>query len=176
MHFRPGDVYLLRPVARAWHSSGVDVAVGVATPMHRNETREPLLNGILTLTASGPPVGSDIATFAFANTTIKRGGGKLEVRLNPEFEEGRLIDYFPNGRDRAMISWPVYETSMVILGGASGGPVVDNSGATFAINTSGVDGQPDISYVTPIDFILDAVVENAALLGDDKPRSYTVRE
>jgi S1-C subfamily serine protease len=70
----------------------------------------------------------------------------------------------------------VYETSMPIHAGASGGPVVSERGHVFAINTSGVEGATDISYVTPIDFILDAVVEDVSL-GEGKPaRSVTLRE
>ena len=86
------------------------------------------------------------------------------------------MDYFPNGRDTAMINWPVYETSMEIIAGASGGPVVGANGAVFAVNTSGVNGFADISYVTPIDFILDAIIDDVIVPPDATPRSYKLRD
>lgn len=175
-HFAEGNTYLQRPIMRAWHSAHADVSVGIAAPMHHTATKEPLLNKMMTLTAERPPLGTQVVTYAFGKSRKEMDGTKTKLMFGPRFSDGILIDYFPNGRDRSMIPWPVYETSVVIHGGASGGPVVGENGTVFAINTSGIDGQPDVSYVTPIDFILDAEIENVVLPPNPAPRTVQLRD
>lgn len=171
-----GNIYYRRPILRAWHSSQADVSVGIAAQMNHKLTNQPLLNQVMVLTAERPPVGTQVVTYAFGNSQQEVAGSKTKLLFEPRFQEGILIDYFPNGRDRVMINWPVYETSLVIHGGASGGPVVGTNGTVFAINTSSMDGQPDVSYVTPIDFILDAELDGIVLPPDMAPRKYKIRD
>ena len=176
MHFHAGNVFSWRPVVRAWHSSSADVSVGIAAAMHNSVTGKRLLNAVMTLTAERPALGTTVATYAYAKTQIMLQGGKTTIDLWPRFYDGKIIDYFPNGRDRAMLNWPVWETSIEIHGGASGGPVVGEHGRIFAINTSSLEGHPDVSYITPIDFILDAHIENVSLGPGKQPSSYQIRE
>ena len=175
-HLPADGTYLQRPILRAWHSSRADVSVGVAAPMTHNPTGTLLRNKVMVVTAERPAPATSIATYAFGDSHCSSDGPKTKIILEPRFSEGKIIDYFPNGRDRSMIHWPVYETSMPFLGGASGGPVVGPEGTVFAVNTSSIDGHPDISYVTPIDFILDAEIENIAIGVGASPKNYKVRD
>lgn len=55
-----------------------------------------------------------------------------------------------------------YQTTMTIEHGASGGPVLKND-LVVGINSSGMDlpeGEIPISFITPIDLILDLSVPN----------------
>jgi hypothetical protein len=175
-HLLPGNQYTWRPVLRAWHSSIADVAVGVAAPMQHNETSGSLSNDVMTLTTERPAIGAHVATYAYAGSSFHKFETHKELRLQPDFYEGQIFDYFPNGRDKSSVNWPVFETSLHIHGGASGGPVVNERGTVFAINTSSFEGALDVSYVTPIDFILDAIVEKVVVDINAGPVSMTIKE
>jgi Trypsin-like peptidase domain len=176
IHLLPDNQFVLRPILRSWNSAVADVSVGVAGPIINNKTGERVRNAVMVLSAERPPAGTEVATYAFANTEMWQDEGKTSINLRPDMYAGRLIDYFPRRRDAAMLHWPVYETSMPIHAGASGGPVVSERGTVFAVNTSGVEGATDISYVTPIDFILDAVIEGVSLGEGEPARAVTLRE
>lgn len=171
-----GNTYYQRPIMRAWHSDRADVSVGVAAPMNHRTTKKPLVNTVMILTAERPPVGTEVVTYAFGNSQKEVLGSKTKLIFAPRFQDGVLLDYFPNGRDSVMINWPVYETSLFLQGGASGGPVVGPNGTVFAINTYSMDGQPDVSYVTPIDFILDAEIDGIVEPPESAARSYKLRD
>lgn len=57
---------------------------------------------------------------------------------------------------------PCDETSMVLHGGASGGPVVGKAGNVFAVNSTGFDDD-DISYLSPINEVLRLPLPNLKL-------------
>lgn len=176
LHFMPDDQYLLRPVMRAWHSGFADVSLGVAAPMTHNKTGSPLRNDVLVLTTERPPLGHNICTYAYAGATVSYEGKETSIHLTPDFYERRLLNYHPHHRDAAAISWPVYETDMHIHGGASGGPVIGERGTAFAINTSSIEGQPDVSYITPVDLILDGEIADARFSDAEPSGAKTLRE
>jgi hypothetical protein len=62
---------------------------------------------------------------------------KLRVNFSAAYYEDRIEEYLPAGRDRVMLPGPCWRTSMTIHGGASGGPVFDERGRVFAINSTG---------------------------------------
>jgi hypothetical protein len=175
-HTLPGNIFIRRPILHAWNSDVGDISVGTAAPMTNDNDGTPLINSIMTLTTERPPIATRIVTYAYAGSSISRSGKKIEIMFRPNFFSGKIIDYHPHARDRSMLPWPVFETDMHLHGGASGGPVVtEQDGTVFAINTSSLDGSPDISYVTPLDLVLDAELTNLAV--DKKaPQNYSIRE
>jgi len=175
-HALPGNIYIRRPILRSWNSDVGDVSIGVAAPMTNDIDGSPLINSVLPLTTERPAIESRIVTYAYAGSSISRIGKKTKITFRPNFFSGKIVDYFPLGRDRSMIPWPVFETDIHLHGGASVGPVVtERDGAVFAVNTSSMDGAPDISYVTPIDLVLDGEVTNL-IIGKKEPQNYTVKE
>jgi hypothetical protein len=64
---------------------------------------------------------------------------------------------------------------MVIHGGASGGPVVNEAGHVFALNSTGFENS-DVSYVSCLTPALDLAITDVMLPGDIKPRTTTLRE
>lgn len=162
LHFLPENRFLLRPIVWGWHSNATDVSVGIAARMHNNKDGSPLTNQSVTLTAERPPIGTEVVTYAFGKSSVHANEGITRVEARQGVHSGRLIRYYPYGRDRRTIPWPCYETSLRVEAGASGGPVFNvERGAAFAINTSSVEGNEDVSFVTPIDVILDAEFESA---------------
>jgi len=169
--------FYIRPITRGWKSPVADISVLVAAPMH-NKLGEALPVQSLSISIERPPPGTLVATFAYPDTKVGMVGSTTEIRLAPKLTEGVLQDYYPAGRDRSMINWPVYQTDMEIGAGCSGGPVFSERGTVFAVNTSSVDlvqGSFPVSFITPIDYILDAEIAEVSVDGEPS-RSYTVRE
>lgn len=74
-----------------------------------------------------------------------------------------------------MLPGNVYETSITIKGGASGGPVYDENGNVFGVNSTGIDGT-NISYVSSIGDILDLAVCDLSLSDGSRRATMTIRE
>jgi S1-C subfamily serine protease len=173
------DHYVQRPILGGWPCPVSDIAVLLAAPMHHTEKGHPIPTQSVLISIERPPPGSEVATYAYPNTRVERNGKLTTIRLKPKLVQGRLVDYFPAGRDSAMIDWPVYETDMEIGPGCSGGPVFSENGTAFAVNTSSFEGSEDaspVSYITPIDYILDAIISNVRISKDAPPKDLTVRE
>jgi len=148
LHFLPNNQYLFRHILWCSSHPTADVAIGLAAPSAEVES-----NGVLMLTTSSPTMGETVVTYAYPRTEIKQVGTLEILNFKPAFYEGRVVDFFPKGRDHCLLPGPCYQTSMVIDGGASGGPVVGESGRVFALNSTGWDGVPDISFVSRIEEI-----------------------
>lgn len=174
LQFGAGNTCYQRPVHRCTLHPVVDVAVGVACPMHHNTTGEPLPNKLLRLSATPPPIGGLVATHAYPKTTILHGTPQ-QVHLEPAFFEGHLVEYLPAGRDRVLLPGPCFQTSMVIHGGASGGPVVAQDGRAFGVNSTGLQ-EDFVSFVSPLSEILDLGIPGVVVPGSSAARVVTVRE
>ena len=172
--FLPENHYYIRPIHRATRHENADIAVGVAVQMHHKQTGQPMPNKVLTLGLNPPPMNSQVCTYAYPHTTIEPGKPQT-IRFEPRFFDGKLLEHFPSGRDRVLLPGACYRTSMVIHGGASGGPVVGPNGTVFAVNSTSFENDT-ISYVTCMSQILDLAIPEVALPGDAKPRVVTVRE
>ena len=149
LQFFSDNRYLFRHIAWCCSHNRADVAVGLAEGTSGGES-----NPALPLTTVGPSNGELAATFAYPETKIEQLGATQVMNFKAEFYDGSIVKYFPNGRDKVMFPGPCYQTTMVIKGGASGGPVVGKSGRAFAINSTGFDGASDISFVSRIDEII----------------------
>jgi Trypsin-like peptidase domain len=172
--FLPSGQYHVRTIHRATRHLVADVAVGVATPMHHKTTGEPVPNKILTLAAQPPPLNAPVFTYAYPKSTVL--AGRLQaVHFNPGYFEGSLMEHFPHGRDNVLLPGPCFRNSMVIHGGASGGPVIGPSGAVFAVNSTGLEGE-SVSFVSCVSAALDLAITEVRLPGDATPRTTTLRE
>ena len=166
--------YYVRPIHRATRHLVAGVAVGVAVPMHHNSSGAPMPNKVLTLAAAPPRLGSSVCTYAYPKTTVV-GGKPQTVHFEPAYFDGSLLEHFPQGRDKIILPGPCFRTSMVIHGGASGGPVIGSNGAVFAVNSTGFEDD-DVSYVSCVSAAMDLAITDVKLPGDERPRSTTLRE
>lgn len=172
--FLPGGQYYVRRIHRVTRHLVADVAVGVAMPMHHKTTGAPMPNKILRLAATPPPLGSAVSTYAYPKTSIKRGTPQV-IHFEPGYFDGSLLEHLPRGRDKVILPGPCYRTSIVIHGGASGGPVIGPGGGVFAINSTGFEDN-DLSYVSCISEALDLAIPDVMLPGNVTPRTTTLRE
>ncbi len=148
--FLPNNEYFPRPILAFSCHATCDVAVGQLVRAV-NESGELLINNKYMLTTTPPPIGEHVATYAYPNTKIEHTKIGQRLHFNPDFYEGLLEEYIPNGV--VLLRGPCYRTSMVIHGGASGGPVASPSRPVFAINSTGMNGM-DVSHASRIDEIL----------------------
>ena len=166
--------YMLRSIVVVTRHVVADVAVGIAAPMHHVETKEPLRNKTLVLTRRSPGIGSIACTYAFPLTEVTTGKPQA-VRFTPGFFEGVVRKHYANGRDSVMLPGPCFETSIVMHGAASGGPVFDQAGNVFAINSTGYGDSP-LSFVACVTPLFELSLERLRLPGDISPRTVSVLE
>ncbi len=174
LQFAPGGTVYQRAVHRVTHHRVSDVAVGVLWPVHHKTTGKTLPNKLFKLVSTPPPIGASVATYAHPKTRIVHGTPQ-EVHVESSFFVGTLVESFPEGRDHTMLPGPCFQTSMVIHGGASGGPVVGPDGRAFGINSTGFEDD-FVSFVSPISEILDLAIPGIVLPGESHARDVTVRE
>ena len=173
LHFSEGNEYFLRPIGHVTRHLRSDVAVGVAAPMHHNETGEPKPNPVLSLAANPPEVGSEVCTYAYPRTAIKSGSPQ-RVTVVPGFFAGRIEKHYPDGRDK-MLPGPCFQTSIVVDAGASGGPVLVPGGSVVAVNSSGFKDDA-LSHVSCISEVFDLEIANIVLPGESDPCTTSLRK
>lgn len=169
VQFLPEGVYIQRPILRCASHRTADVAVGVAAPMNRDQDGKPLTNPVLTLTLVRPNLDARVVTYAYPKHANRILDSAQIINFTPTWYDGNVKEYYPAGRDRVLLPAPCYRTSILIHGGASGGPVFSRSGCVFGVNSTGVDGT-DISFVSRIDEIFSLTIEGVSM-GSEPPRS-----
>jgi hypothetical protein len=175
VQFLQGGVYLHRPILRCASHPSADVAVGVAAPMRSNATGRPVTNPVLTLTLVPASIDTKVVTYAYpkhANVVTDIG---QQLNFTPAYYDGDIKEYYPAGRDRVLLPEPCYRTSILIHGGASGGPVFSRSGCVFGINSTGIDGT-EISYVSRINEIFALTIDDVAMIEGAPASSVSVVE
>lgn len=98
-------------------------------------TRMPALGDVLTVT--GLSATGD-GTEAIASNT--------RIEMTTQCKLGRVIDRYPNGRDRHLPG-PCLAVECAVPGGTSGGPVFDSRGYLVGLLSASYVG-PEISYVS----------------------------
>lgn len=147
-HFYGDNYYLIRPITQIILSDAADVAVGLPAEFKHNKTGELLRNKVLTLSTKIASPGDRLTTYAYPKSYAKI----KEIHCEADYYEGEVTEYHPNGH--VLLKTACYQTSINILPGASGGPVFSSDGHVIGINSSGGNGQLDISHVSCISSML----------------------
>jgi hypothetical protein len=164
IQFAPGDIYYQRPILRCAFHPVADVTVGVAQMMYHNRTGQPLTNPVLSLDRGITPIGTPVMTYAYPKHTNIIESEFQRVELKPNYYDGYVQDYLPNGRDKTFLPGPCYQTNIHIHGGASGGPVCGPHGRVFGVNSTGIGGT-NISHVSVVTSILDLTIDEVSMDG-----------
>jgi hypothetical protein len=176
IQFLHNNVWIDRPILRCGYNSVADVAVGVAAPVRRNSDGEPLRNSILTLTLLRPSLHVQVVTYAYPkHANLILPDGTQHINFAATYYDGQITDYFPLGRDRVLLPGPCYQTSMIIHGGASGGPVFSPNGLVFGVNSTGFDGT-DVSFVSRIHEIFALSIDDVVIDVGVPARSVSIVE
>ena len=152
-----------------------DVGIGVLDQLKNDSTGELIQNKIITLAPVAPDLGETIVTFAYPRHNKIIEYDSFGYIFLPDFYDGKLEEYYINGRDQVKLPAPCYRTTINIHGGASGGPVFGPSGHAFGVNSTSFNSAPDISFVSRINEILSLRVNDISIYGS-KPESTTIFE
>ena len=171
----PNNKFIQRNVRYCSTHDVADVGIGVLDQLKFDATGELVKNKIVTLAPVPPDIGETIVTFAYPRhiKTIEDDG--FSFLFLPDFYDGKLEEYYPNGRDQVKMPAPCYRTTINIHGGASGGPVFGPSGHVFGVNSTSFSSATDISFVSRINEILSLRVNDVRLYRS-KPGSTTIFE
>jgi hypothetical protein len=180
-----GLVYLLsngllvfRPVWRFFLHPTADLAFGIPHAIDDNRTGKPYRAKVLSLECEPPAVGAAVSTWAYP---LHRKVHEPEVagevlRMEPAFYAGVLEHVYVDRGPSSKLQPPYYQTNIHIYGGASGGPVFNESGRVFGVASCSYDGAVDLAFVTPIRAMLDIQLQDTDL-GDGKgSRNVVVSE
>ncbi len=172
--FLSNDIFIIRPLLRCVVNNASDVAIGVAAPMNHRVTGESLRNRSLILSTRALSKGEPVFTYAYPNT-VHEYGAPQAIYFNPRYYEGRVCEFFPEGRDKVFLPNPCYPTSIAIHGGASGGPVFDAYGRVCGINSTGFAGCPDISFISRVHELLPLTVTDIKLSEAAPPGEVSIQ-
>ena len=137
-----------------------DIAVGfLGSRRLEGKNIEPEVATPFTLNFENLNPGDKIRTYAFPLTeTQDLDNDKVEFTFSGKWATGEIVDFHEEGSP--LVRNKCYQTTMKIEHGASGGPVLKNN-LVVGINSSGMDLLEDnvpLSYITPINYILDLSV------------------
>ena len=173
IQFLPQDKYLLRPIIRCATHEFADVAIGVAARGRNVNDGKELLNKCLILSTRSTRY---VCTYAYPKIIVKIEPQKQELHFYPTFYGGQLEDYYPNGRDKVILLGPCYRTSIIIHGGASGGPVFNHKGRVFGINSTGIDTKDPVSFISRINELLPLPVTRSVFPESGEERTVEILE
>lgn len=152
----------LRPVTQLIPNKNADIMIGTLgkrrLPNGKNVDANPSV--FFALDFEKLNNGEKIFTFAYPNTekqNLEKGETQFLFKGINSF--GEVVDFCEKGSFK--VKNKCYQTNMDIKGGASGGPVFKD-GYVIGINSSSfelIEGEEPISYITPIDYILDLNVK-----------------
>lgn len=102
-------------------------------------TRMPIIGDVLTVTGLSAVRRTEDRT------------NSIHIDLIPGCAQGRVIDSYPDGRDRTMLPGPCLAVECDARGGMSGGPVFDSRGFLVGVVSSSYEGDITtfVSHVWP---------------------------
>lgn len=95
-----------------------------------------------------PPKGTKVVAFGFADTSVQaETDNQVKFRLQPRVSWGLVTDVFPVSRDSVMLPFPSFEFGAQVIGGMSGGPILNEESEVCGLICSGYDDVPVASGV-----------------------------
>lgn len=153
---------LIRPVIHFVPHMNADIALGFLGKPKDNKkyANTPPLVSPFAISLSELKENDEVRTNAFPSTkSIDISDDEQLFTFKGIWSTGKIVEFCPDGGP--LVKNPCYHTTMNILDGASGGPVLKDN-IVVAINSSAYEigeGEP-ISYVTPISLIQDLSIRD----------------
>lgn len=175
---REGRV-IIRDIIKVTVHPTADVAIGFLFDKQFSEQGQQSVNKCFALSRSDPTIGELVATFAFPNSGVTETESNFQVLFTSSWLRGTVDNVLPDGRDRVLLPSKCFQTTLNILGGASGGPVAFGDGVfggVFGINSTGLQGHEDISFISSIHDLFDLAVPNVCMPDGTIRDQVTIRE
>jgi hypothetical protein len=171
------QVYL-RKIEKFTFSNEHDICIGFAENYVTKNPNSPLLNPVIKLATRILGKESEIFTYSFPEN---KHWTKDQPRINASESSGVINDICSLGNQpypHGSAGWCRYISNLTTPGGASGGPVIDHTGAVVAVNSKSmkIDGEYT-SIAVPLRHILD--IQLQLDLGPSKPERnglFTVQQ
>jgi hypothetical protein len=164
IHNINNEEYHVRPVKQLIAHKDSDFMIGMLGKRRiASKDVQPELSKFCVLDFEPLKNGDEIYTYAFPNTSREDFDDEsTEFAFTGIFSHGKIIDFHEDGSP--VVRNRCFQTNMKIESGASGGPVF-KKGFIVGVNSSSFtlseDEEEPISFITPIDYILDlTVIEN----------------
>lgn len=105
---------------------------------------------VASITTRMPAVGDELSlTGLSAVRRTEEISGVMHIEMLPGCVKGRVIDRYPEGRDRSMLPGPCLAVECEARGGMSGGPVFDSRGYLVGVVSSSYEGS-EVTFVSHI--------------------------
>lgn len=140
-----------------------DIALGILGDDAFDGNAKPVeheLTPILELSLPMLSIDDEVSSYSFPNTKKHYEQHLIHFNFTGLWTKGKIEDFLPEGSP--VVRNACYQTSMQIDPGASGGPVFKGN-QVVGVNSSGYElfaGESPLSFITPIDFILDLNLED----------------
>jgi hypothetical protein len=153
--------YHVRPVKKMIIHKDSDFIIGLLGKRRLNsQDFEPELSKYSVLDFDPLQTEDEIYTYSYPNTIREDFDDESsEFTFTGTFSHGKIVDFHEVGP--GILQNRCYQTNMKIDSGASGGPVF-RKGYIVGLNSTSFtlpEGEEPISFITPIDYILDLIVE-----------------
>ena len=156
-----GGEHLLREIVAFFPHDSADIGVGMLKG-HLMKNAQPHFVASFPISLSKPQIGDKIRTYAFPKSEVQVEYGKQLGIFKGTWSTGKIRQLIRAG-EHHLLKTDVYETSMHIEGGASGGPVLRGT-SVIGVNSTGWEfgeGFEPSSCITPIHEILDLEVSDS---------------
>jgi hypothetical protein len=176
-HTLPDGRSFFLPIWKFFIHPRADVAFGIpAAEFVNDRTGEVCRPKVLCLTEKAPDIGAPISTWAYPlHRLIDDETTGQTIQLQPTFYNGTLQELYRDRGPSRKLMPPYYLTDIHLYGGASGGPVFNESGEVFGLASSSYDGAENIAYVTPANSILDIEVPERISVEEDRVPLVSLR-
>jgi hypothetical protein len=155
-HTLPNGTTRFLPIWKFFVHPAADVAFGVPRYEFVDDTTdEAIRSKTLSLTSQMPEIGTSVSTWAYPLHRVIDDAAGQSMRLQPDFYDGVLQEYFRERGPSAKLTPPYFQTSINLHGGSSGGPVFNAAGEVFGVASCSYDGASDIAFVTPASALLE---------------------
>lgn len=148
-----GEAGGLLPVSKVFVSDPDVAVMYIRSPTHR-DTGKPVRMPALILGTRVPKVGEPCVGIGYHTMEWQLASDGIHTHnINQRYSasRGHVREVHIAGRDSSLMTFPCFRTDCKIVGGMSGGPIIDRHGNAVGIISSSIDlpeGESSISYAS----------------------------
>lgn len=159
-----GQLVSVRHVRRFVNHPTADISIGFLDkhdPRNRAIYNSYLKYSHLTPNFNDPEKGQIVKNFGYGGSCVKDKDKRIQDgNFTCQWGEGEISELYLEGRDKSTLPGATVEALMPTIGKASGGPVFNKNGEVIGVNSTSLDGEPPVSYFTPINKILEMEIDH----------------
>ncbi len=162
-----GRIVAVRHVRNFVNHPTADIAIGFLDkhdPRNKAIFNSYLKYNHLTPNFENPKKGQVVKNFGYGGSSVKDKDKEIqEGKFISQWGCGEVSKLYLAGRDKSILPGATVEALLPTIGKASGGPVFNEKGEVIGVNSTSLDGDPPVSYFTPINKILELNIKHDEL-------------